>query len=237
MSFVPRYTEQRSSRGRSSARRDLRSTAGAAPLRAAAARAATAGAAAPLARRAGASPIGPLRRARGRSHGRRARRLRARGSVARRGLDRTSAAQLKRRLYDAGRQAARAASCAGRASSGAGGAMALILDHVNGVADDNRLENLRDRLPATAPRRWTRTAAARTVRPLTPSACLRCGAAFRRPRAPAATARERAARARGTRRAAPTSGRRAGWSGRRMSELVAEVAADGLERGRAAGTA
>ena len=52
-----------------------------------------------------------------------------------------SRSSLKRRLYAAGLKS-RAASSAGRARSGAGQRMTLILDHINGVHDDNRLENL-----------------------------------------------------------------------------------------------
>ena len=49
---------------------------------------------------------------------------------------------LKRRLYDAGLWN-RAVSCAARTSSGMVGGCRSILDHINGVSNDNRLENLR----------------------------------------------------------------------------------------------
>src|SRR6266480_4613309 len=55
--------------------------------------------------------------------------------------------------------------------------MALILDHANGVATDNRLENLRIVCPncaATLP-----THCGRNFDPVRPRACLRCGSAFR----------------------------------------------------------
>jgi hypothetical protein len=53
-----------------------------------------------------------------------------------------SRASLKRRLYSAGLKLRRCEIC-GQDENWRGGRMALVLDHVNGVPDDNRLENLR----------------------------------------------------------------------------------------------
>jgi hypothetical protein len=50
--------------------------------------------------------------------------------------------KLKRRLYDAGLKVRRCEMC-GQGEEWNGRAMSLILDHINGVPTDNRLENLR----------------------------------------------------------------------------------------------
>ena len=56
--------------------------------------------------------------------------------------------------------------------------MALILDHINGVADDNRLENLQIVCPNCAATLDTHCGRANR-RPLEEYPCERCGTAFR----------------------------------------------------------
>jgi hypothetical protein len=57
-----------------------------------------------------------------------------------------SRGHLKRRLYEEGLKEPRCELC-GKGEEWRGLRMALILDHVNGVANDHRLENPQDRLP------------------------------------------------------------------------------------------
>jgi hypothetical protein len=116
---------------------------------------------------------------------------------------------LKERLYAEGVKARRCELC-GQGEEWRGRRMALILDHINGVADDHRLENLRSCV-RTAPRRWTRIAAAtwRTARAL--PAARRSGPKS----ANSATAPGRAVNGL-TGRGSP-SRRGAGWSGRGTS--------------------
>jgi hypothetical protein len=85
-----------------------------------------------------------------------------------------SRTQLKERLYRAGLKTRRCELC-GQGELWRGARMSLILDHVNGVSDDHRLENLRVVCPNCAAtfdthcgrqNQWERE-------------CVRCGATFR----------------------------------------------------------
>ncbi|MEA2374804.1 MAG: hypothetical protein QOD53_1267 [Thermoleophilaceae bacterium] len=85
-----------------------------------------------------------------------------------------SRGQLKRRLYAEGIKSRTCEIC-GQGEIWRGNKMSLILDHANGVADDNRLENLRIVCPncaATLP-----THCGRNV-PREPRECVLCGEAF-----------------------------------------------------------
>jgi predicted nucleic acid-binding Zn ribbon protein len=80
---------------------------------------------------------------------------------------------LKRRLFREGLKQ-RACELCGQGELWRGRCMALILDHVNGVATDNRLENLRIVCPNCAA--TLDTHCGRNVKPLRP--CAVCGALF-----------------------------------------------------------
>lgn len=83
---------------------------------------------------------------------------------------------LKRRLYDEGLKQRRCELC-GQDEIWRGKRISLILDHINGERDDNRLDNLQIVCPncaATLPTHCGRT----LRRPLQPAECERCGKEF-----------------------------------------------------------
>lgn len=87
-----------------------------------------------------------------------------------------SRTKLKRRLYEAGLKQRRCELC-DQGEIWQGEPMALIIDHINGVGDDNRLENLRIVCPNCAA--TLDTHCGRKNRILTePRSCLHCGMAF-----------------------------------------------------------
>lgn len=87
-----------------------------------------------------------------------------------------SQAALKRRLYEAGLKRPQCELC-GQDENWRGRRMSMILDHVNGVRDDNRLENLRIVCPNCAATLDThcgrKNRNTRSARP-----CQRCGRSF-----------------------------------------------------------
>jgi hypothetical protein len=85
-----------------------------------------------------------------------------------------SRATLKRRLFEAGLKARRCEMC-GQGESWRGKQMSLILDHINGVPDDNRFQNLRIVCPNCAA--TLDTHCGRKNR-LAPRACALCGSSF-----------------------------------------------------------
>jgi hypothetical protein len=83
---------------------------------------------------------------------------------------------LKRRLLAEGIKELRCEQC-GQGEIWRGHPLALILDHINGVSDDNRLENLRIVCPNCAATFDTHCGRKNRQEPLA-RACLRCGATF-----------------------------------------------------------
>jgi hypothetical protein len=90
-----------------------------------------------------------------------------------------SRSTLKKRLYGEGLKRPECELC-GQGEMWRGSRMALILDHVNGVSTDNRLENLRIVCPNCAA--TLETHCGRNVKLMGDRVCARCGATFR-PRA------------------------------------------------------
>ena len=87
---------------------------------------------------------------------------------------------LKRRLYAEGIKDRRCEMC-GQGEEWNGARMALILDHINGVGDDNRLENLRIVCPNCAA--TLDTHCGRNSPLLAPRSCERCARTFHPERA------------------------------------------------------
>lgn len=87
-----------------------------------------------------------------------------------------SRSTLKRRLFDEGLKQRRCEQC-GQDEDWRGGRMALILDHINGVPDDHRLENLRILCPNCAACLDTHCGRKNAQRPV-PTPCERCGQTF-----------------------------------------------------------
>jgi hypothetical protein len=87
-----------------------------------------------------------------------------------------SRASLKRRLFAEGYKERRCEMC-GQGELWRGERLALVLDHINGVPNDHRLENLRVLCPncaATLPTHCGR----KNRRPISPRTCLRCRKPF-----------------------------------------------------------
>jgi hypothetical protein len=83
---------------------------------------------------------------------------------------------LKQRLYDEGVKARRCELC-GQGEEWHGESMALILDHINGVPTDNRIENLRIVCPNCAATLATHCGRQNKIQ-RKPRGCLHCGKEF-----------------------------------------------------------
>jgi len=88
-----------------------------------------------------------------------------------------SRGHLKERLYTEGVKRRECELC-GQAEDWRGARMALILDHINGVADDNRIENLRIVCPNCAATFDTHCGRSNRRAPVERE-CARCGESFR----------------------------------------------------------
>jgi HNH endonuclease len=89
-----------------------------------------------------------------------------------------SRARLKARLFASGLKEPRCELC-GQREVWRGVRMAMIIDHINGVPDDNRLENLRIACPNCAATFDTHCGR-KNRRPVEPRACAVCGSEFLR---------------------------------------------------------
>jgi hypothetical protein len=88
-----------------------------------------------------------------------------------------SRSSLKRRLFEAGLKERKCELC-GQGEIWRGKRMGLILDHINGVRDDNRLENLRIVCPNCAATLDTHCGRKGKGSPLVPQQCVRCDTEF-----------------------------------------------------------
>lgn len=88
-----------------------------------------------------------------------------------------SRGHLKERLYDEGIKQRKCELC-GQGEEWRGARMGLILDHINGVANDNRIENLRIACPNCAATFDTHCGRSNRRAPIE-RACARCGEGFR----------------------------------------------------------
>jgi hypothetical protein len=130
---------------------------------------------------------------------------------------------LKRRLYAEGLKRRECEMC-GQGERWQGARMSLILDHINGVADDNRLENLRIVCPNCDATLDTHCGRANRLI-VEDQACLRCGALFT-PAFPHQRYCSRACGSRYDRKGVPRPGARR-VQRPPYERLVAEVAARG----------
>ncbi len=139
-------------------------------------------------------------------------------------------ASLKRQLYESGLKVRRCEAC-GQGEEWRGRRMALILDHINGVPTDNRLENIQILCPNCAATLDTHCARNAT-QPRESRSCRRCGESF----VPRRSGQQYCSRACGN-RGAPGSRRARPWRGRPRPphmQLLTEIRRTATPRSAAA---